>query len=203
MPEPLAIIGNIAPYLRLLREHAIFGELSEQALKDLVVRSDLIGFAPSESILRQGDASDSALLITQGEVDVFVDGAQGPIQIRQMSSGALIGEIGVFAAVPRTASVRARTDVEALMIGRDDMLHIGGDNPAFLRAVMKQLGERIAAFNQAIAYYTNALTELEQQQLDPGKLENEAQPMPELVPFAHALRRMAERIGLRRGSASK
>jgi CRP-like cAMP-binding protein len=203
MPEPLAIIGNIAPYLRLLREHAIFGELSEQALKDLVVRSDLIGFAPSEPILRQGDASDSALLITQGEVDVFVDGAQGPIQIRQMSSGALIGEIGVFAAVPRTASVRARTDVEALMIGRDDMLHIGGDNPAFLRAVMKQLGERIAAFNQAIAYYTNALTELEQQQLDPGKLENEAQPMPELVPFAHALRRMAERIGLRRGSASK
>jgi phosphoserine phosphatase RsbU/P len=203
MPEPRAIIGNIAPYLRLLREHAIFGELSEQALKDLVVRSDLIGFAPSEPILRQGDASDSALLITQGEVDVFVDGAQGPIQIRQMSSGALIGEIGVFAAVPRTASVRARTDVEALMIGRDDMLHIGGDNPAFLRAVMKQLGERIAAFNQAIAYYTNALTELEQQQLDPGKLENEAQPMPELVPFAHALRRMAERIGLRRGSASK
>jgi CRP-like cAMP-binding protein len=203
MPEPRAIIGNIAPYLRLLREHAIFGELPEQSLKDLVIRGDLIGFAPSELILRQGQASDSVLLITQGDVDVFVDGAQGPIALGQMSTGALIGEIGVFADVPRTASVRARTEVEALMIGRDDMLHIGGDDPAFLRAVMKHLGERIAAFNQAIAYYTNALAELEQQELDPSGLEGDGEPMPELVPFVHALRRMAERIGLRRAGASK
>src|SRR5262245_48016803 len=112
MPELRAIIGNVAPYLRLLREHRIFGQVSEEALKSLVVRSDLIAFRPDELLLRQGDPSHSALLITQGEVGVFVETAQGEVQLGTVSAGALLGEIGVFAELPRTASVRARTAAE-------------------------------------------------------------------------------------------
>jgi CRP-like cAMP-binding protein len=198
MPEPRAIIGNIAPYLRLLREHVVFRELTEPALKDLVVRGDLFDFVATELMLRQGEASDSAWLVTRGEIDIFIDGPLGPVQLGQASAGALIGEIGVFADVPRTASVRARTPVEALRIGRADMLQIGGESPAFLRAVMKQLGGRIAAFNQAIAYYSHALDRLEQQEFDPKHLELAPATLPELYNFAYRFRRMAERIGLRR-----
>jgi len=192
MPEHHTIIGTVAPYLTLLREHAIFGQLPEHALKDLIIRSDLVVFAAGELMLRQGDPSDSALLITQGEVDVLVDASPGPIQLGQLSTGALIGEIGVFADLPRTANVRAWTRVEALRLGRDDVLHIGGDDPAFLRAVMRELGKRIAAFNQAIGFYTTALARLEQQ-LDAESL-SAPPPMPELVNFAHALRKIAQRV---------
>src|SRR5512133_3571871 len=138
MPEQRAMIGNLAPYLRLLRDHEVFGQLPEEALKTLIVRSDLIAFAPNELLLRQGDASDSALLITQGEVEIFVEAAHGAVELGRASSGALLGEIGVFADLPRTAGVRARTAVESLKIARDDVLDIGGGEPAFLRAVMKQ-----------------------------------------------------------------
>ncbi len=203
MPDQRALIGNIQSYLRLLRAHQVFRELPEQALKDLVVRSDRIDYAANEIMLQQGEASDSALLITQGEADVFVDTAQGTVQLGRSASGALIGEIGVFADLPRTASVRARTMVEALKISRDDMLQIGGDNPAFLRAVLKQLGERIAAFNETIGFYTQALARLERQELDPQMLDGQPQPMPELVTFARAFRTVAERIGLRRSRRSE
>jgi CRP-like cAMP-binding protein len=202
MPEQRPMIGNIAPYLRLLREHAIFGELPEQALKDLVIRSDLIGFAAAEPLLRQGEPSDAIWLITQGEVDVRVDSSLGPVVLGRACAGALLGEIGVFADLPRTANVSACTDVEALRIGRDDMLQIGGEDPAFLRAVMKQLGARIAAFNQSIAYYTDALNRLEQPDFDPVDLTQSPQPLPELVNFATSFRRLAERFGLRRASSS-
>jgi len=195
MPEQHTIIGTVAPYLKLLREHAIFGELPEQALKDLIIRSDLVVFAAGELMLRQGDPSDSALLITQGEVDVLVDASPSPVQLGQLSTGALIGEIGVFADLPRTANVRAWTRVEALKLGRDAVLQIGGNDPAFLRAVMRELGKRIADFNQAIGFYTTALARLEQQ-LDPHSLEDPA-PLPELVSFAHALRRIVQRISPR------
>lgn len=195
MPEQHTIIGTVAPYLKLLREHAIFGELPEQALKDLIIRSDLVVFAAGELMLRQGDPSDSALLITQGEVDVLVDASPGPVQLGQLSTGALIGEIGVFADLPRTANVRAWTRVEALKLGRDAVLQTGGNDPAFLRAVMRELGKRIADFNQAIGFYTTALARLERE-LDPPSLEDPA-PLPELVNFAHALRRIAQRISPR------
>jgi phosphoserine phosphatase RsbU/P len=197
MPEQRAIIGHIAPYLRLLREHQAFGALPEQDLKTLLVRSDLIEFAQGELLLRQGAPSDSVLLIVQGEVDVFVETWQGEVQLGRMSSGALVGEIGVFADLPRTASVRAHTLTQALKIDRADVLQIGGENLAFLRAVLAQLGARIATFNQTIGDYTDIMAELEQQDFDPSVLDH-SQPLPEFVGFAQRLRRMAERIGLRK-----
>jgi CRP-like cAMP-binding protein len=195
MPEQHTIIGTIAPYLALLREHAIFGELPEQALKDLIIRSELVVFAAGELMLRQGDPSDSALLVTHGEVDVLVDASPGPVQLGQLSTGALIGEIGVFADLPRTANVRAWTTVEALKLGRDDVLQIGGNDPAFLRAVMRELGKRIAEFNQAIGFYTTALGRLERE-LDAAGLD-EPPPLPELATLTHALRRIAQRLSPR------
>lgn len=198
MPDQRAIIGNMGSFLRLLREHQIFSQLSDQSLKDLIVRSDLLGFGPDELLLRQGDPSDSALLITTGEVDVFVDGSPSPVAIAQLSSGALIGEVGVFADVPRTAHVRAKGPVEVLKMARNDLLHIGGDNPAFLRSVMKLLGERILAFSQAVGFYTEALAALEQRKLDPHALEDPKQPIPELVNFARTFRRIAAWIVSRR-----
>jgi CRP-like cAMP-binding protein len=192
------MIGNVAPYLQLLREHQAFGELPEQALKTLVVRSDLIAFAPGELLLRQGDESDSALLLTQGEVEVFVETAQGRVELGQLARGALLGEIGVFADLPRTAGVRAKDGVEALRIARDDVLSIGGENLAFLRAVMKQLGQRIAAFNRTVGFYSEALARLERHELDARALDAQPQPLPEFATFAHGFRRMAERFGLRR-----
>jgi CRP-like cAMP-binding protein len=197
MPEQHAMIGNIAPYLHLLREHEAFGALPDQDLKTLIVRSDLIDFAQGELLLRQGAPSDSVLLIAKGEVDVFVETSQGQVQLGRMSSGALVGEIGVFADVPRTASVRAHTLTQALKIDRDDVLQIGGENLAFLRAVLTQLGQRIATFNETIGYYTDILAELEQQDFDPSILDH-SQPLPEFVGFAHSFRRLAERIGLRK-----
>lgn len=197
MPEQRAIIGHIAPYLRLLREHQAFGALPEQDLKTLIVHSDLIEFAEGELLLRQGAPSDSVLLIVQGEVDVCVETSQGQVQLGRMSSGALVGEVGVFADLPRTASVRAHTPTQALKIARDDVLQVGGENLAFLRAVLAQLGERIATFNQTIGDYTDVLAELEQRDFDPSILDH-SQPLPEFVGFAQSLRRMVERIGLRK-----
>ena len=198
MPEQRAIVGNMSSFLGLLREHQIFRELPDHTLKDLVVRSDLIGYAANELMLRQGDPSDSALLITQGDADVLVDGSQGQVPIGQLAVGALVGEVGVFADMPRTASVRARNAVEVLKIGRDDILASGGDNPAFLRAVIRQLGERMVAFNEAVGVYTETLAELEQRNFEARLLDDLPQPTPELAGFAQALRRMAARIGLRR-----
>jgi len=198
MPEQRAIVGTMSSYLGLLREHQIFRELPDHVLKDLVVRSDLIGYAANELMLRQGDPSDFALLITQGDADVLVDGSQGQVPIGQLTVGALVGEVGVFADMPRTASVRARSAVEVLKIGRDDILASGGENPAFLRAMIRQLGERMIAFNQAVGVYTETLAELEQRNFETRLLDDLPQPTPELAGFAQALRRMAARVGLRR-----
>jgi phosphoserine phosphatase RsbU/P len=197
MPEERAIVGNVARYLQLLRAHRIFGQLDEPTLKDLVIRSDLLAYQADELLLRQGEASDSALLITAGEVDVLVDTTQGEVQLARLANGALIGEIGVFTDLPRTASVRAHGAVEALVIGRDDLLAIADHNPAVLHAVIAQLGETVGTFNAAVALFTDALAALERDHLDPAMLQALLQPMPELVNFAHTFRRVVAGLARR------
>jgi phosphoserine phosphatase RsbU/P len=190
MPEPRAIVGNVARYLQLMRAHRIFGQVDEGALKDLVVRGDLVAYQADELLLRQGDPSDTALLITAGEVDILVDTAQGQVQLARLANGALIGEIGVFTELPRTANVRAHGAVEALVIGRDHLMTIADQNPAVLHAVIGQLGETVGTFNEAVALFTDALAALERDHLDPAVLAALLQPMPELVNFAHTFRRV-------------
>jgi hypothetical protein len=67
--------------------------------------------------------------------------------------------------------------------------------------MMAQLGKRIAAFNQEIGLYTNALRRLEQN-LELPALDNPP-PIPELVNFAQALRRIAQRMMLRRSGSNE
>ena len=129
---------------------------------------------------------------------MLVDGSQGQVPIGQLAVGALVGEVGVFADMPRTASVRAHSAVEVLKIGRDDILASGGENPAFLRAMIQQLGERMVAFNEAVGVYTDDLGGARAANFEARLLDDLPQPTPELAGFAHALRRVAARIGLRR-----
>ena len=197
MPEPRALVGNVAPYLRLLRAHPIFRQVSEAELKTLVVRGDLLVYQPDEVLLRQGEPSDSALLITAGDVDVLVDTAQGQVQLARLSEGSLIGEIGVFTALPRTAGVRAHGAVEALLLGSDDLIAAADRSPAVLHAVIAQLGETVGTFNQAVAIFTDALAALERNELDPAMLDALLQPMPELVNFAHTFRRVVAGLAQR------
>jgi len=86
----------------------------------LATRTKRQVFAPGDLIMRQGDIGENAFLIEQGQVEIFVDhhGKEQPLGKRGM--GAIIGEMAIVDAKPRTASVRALTPCTLLAISRDD-----------------------------------------------------------------------------------
>ena len=80
-------------------------------------------------VIAQGAPSDSLLVLGSGglRVEVLVEGAD-PVTVAHCRPGALVGEIGLYAGVPRTARVVAeepstfdRIDAAALArMARDD-----------------------------------------------------------------------------------
>jgi len=183
-----------ARVLDLLRAHPTLGEYPVAALTALVETSELMRFEPNEIMLQQGTSSESALFIVAGEADILVETSYGSVQIAHCSPKMLIGEIGAFTELPRTATVRARTSVEALKIGRAQLLDLGQANSKLLLFVISQLGERLSRLNQAIGFYTNALTALERNDFDTRLLNDLLNPMPELLDFSHSFLRLAEQI---------
>jgi phosphoserine phosphatase RsbU/P len=192
-------VGNAEPtILSLAQSNPVLGRLSPATLKDLLAGGEQVDLGPGRALVRQGDRSDCAYLILEGELDIQVDTSYGDVHLAHILPGALIGEIGVFADLPRTATVRTQTAVRALKFDRKQLLRAGDRAPALLRSVINGLGRQITNYNQAIGLYTNALSALERHDFDVRILDELLHPIPEIVNFGHSFRRMAEQIVLRR-----
>jgi CRP-like cAMP-binding protein len=93
-----------------------------------------------EEIIRRGDQGDRFYVVGSGEVEVLLDG-QPP---RREGPGSYFGEIALLRDVPRTATVRAATDVELFALDRDDFLPAvtghGGSSEAAEAVIGSRLG---------------------------------------------------------------
>jgi phosphoserine phosphatase RsbU/P len=182
----------------LARSNPILGTLSPTTVGLLLAQSEPVDFDPQAVLVEQGHTSDCAYLIVDGEAEVQVHTSFGDVHLASVGPGALIGEIGVFADLPRNATVRAKTHTRALRLDREHLRAAGDRDPALLRSVVGRLGSHIARFNGAIGLYTNAVNALERDDFNLAILDELRQPGPELLDFAHQFRRMAEQIVERR-----
>ena len=188
-----------SPELRAaIRAASAFRELSDNNLAILIDAAELQKFDPDAILMVQGEPSDYAMLILEGEVTVTADSARGAIPISTLHAPSLVGELGSLAQLPRSATARARTPVTALRFGRAALVEVARATPSLLIDVIARMGERLRKFNGAVSLYTEALGALEHHELDPALLEELRNPIPGLADFGQTFGRMAEQIILRR-----
>ena len=69
-------------------------------------------------MVRQGDPGDGFYVIRSGEVEVFEDG----VSVRREGPGEGFGEIALLRRVPRTATVRAVTELDLVRLEGEDFV---------------------------------------------------------------------------------
>ena len=85
---------------------------------------------PGTVLIREGDAGDLFYVIVEGEVEV----TSGGTHLRRLGPGAYIGEIALLRAVPRTATVVAKTPLRLLALQREPFLLAVTGHPQSVRA---------------------------------------------------------------------
>lgn len=145
-------------------------------------------------LLCQGDKSRHAYYVTEGEVAVFAESAYGRVQLASLSAPRLIGELGVLAGFPRTATIEATTPITVYRLTGSQLVEVGHRAPDFLLSVISQLGLQLDGMNRALTLYGNALSALERREFDSRILDDLTHPSPQLVTFANAFKRFAEQI---------
>jgi serine phosphatase RsbU (regulator of sigma subunit) len=183
--------------LSLLRVHPFIQALPEASFDRLLSEGKPGTAEPGAVLLVQGAASDAAILLIEGAVEVVAETVSGEIRLASVDAPALLGEIGVIADLPRTATIRARARVSFLSIGKDVFNHMAEESPQILRHVVGRLGGQLKSLNSAIGVYTDALVALENETFDQSVFDKLNNPSAELVNFAETFRRMAEQIALR------
>jgi predicted MFS family arabinose efflux permease len=97
------------------------------------------------AVVRQGDPGDAYYVITDGSADVVGDGAV----VRSLGPGDSFGEISLLHDVPRTATIRAATDLTLFELDREDFLHAVAGSSASSEAARDVIAGHLANFRPA------------------------------------------------------
>jgi len=101
-----------------LRACRLFDGLGDEELLTFVQKLPIENRGPGEILMTEGEPSDSVLLLARGRAKVFVRQRSGRDGLlRDLGEGAFLGEIGVLAERPRTATA---TTAKASVILRVD-----------------------------------------------------------------------------------
>jgi MFS family permease len=123
----------------LLRAIPIFAPLGEPVLEGLAARLVPLREPAGTEIVRKGEAGNRFYLVADGEIEVVLD--SGPP--RREGAGAYFGEIALLRDVPRTATVRAATDVELYALERDDFVTAVTGHAGSAQAAEAVVGARL------------------------------------------------------------
>ncbi|WP_246801172.1 patatin-like phospholipase family protein [Bradyrhizobium genosp. L] len=121
---------------------ALFKTLSaEQRLRAIaaMTRQDLVR---GQLLVEQGASADALYLVLHGALSVFRSDQAEPIS--ELRAGELVGEIGFFANIPRTANVIAIRDTSVLVLTRAAYATLVQEAPAIVDALLAALAQRFA-----------------------------------------------------------
>ncbi|MDR7360876.1 MFS transporter [Nocardioides marmoribigeumensis] len=122
----------LAPRVRLLSGIGLFAEVREGALEQLAGQAEEVSVPAGTAVVTQGEPADAFYVIESGDLAVSSTGEDGVArELPEMGAGTGFGEIGLIEAIPRTATVTARTDAALLKVsGQAFLAALTADQPS-------------------------------------------------------------------------
>jgi len=134
-----------------LRQVPMFRDIDPARLKLLAFTSERVQFAPGQRFFSQGDPADAAYVVLDGRATVSLGAPGGEIQVAELGRNALVGEMGILADNPRSATVTAAEATTALRIDKRVFLELLTHFPQMSIAVMRELAGRLERTNAQLA----------------------------------------------------
>jgi cAMP-dependent protein kinase regulator len=115
----------------------MFGSLGMEGFLRLTSAFAVRRFGAGEALMTQGQTSDDMWLLARGEVVVELHKKEQVSELAVLGPGALMGEMGMVARTPRSATVRARTHGIGLVAEIDEIESIADDLDEVAEVIVK------------------------------------------------------------------
>jgi MFS family permease len=126
-------------WLELLEKIPIFAPLPAPGIERLAQALEPLALTAGSVLFSAGDAGDRFYIVESGELGVDLPSGQ-----KVEGAGGWVGEIALLRDIPRTATVRALTDVQLLALDRDVFLDAVTGHDRASQAATFIVGERLA-----------------------------------------------------------
>lgn len=101
--------------------------------------ADYVSYSAGEAMIKQGTTGYEFIVILEGGVDVTVDGEV----IATLGAGDHVGEMALLSNSPRNATVVAKDNVRALLVGSREFRALVELSPSLDRKLLTSLTARL------------------------------------------------------------
>ncbi len=109
-----------------------------------------VAFKAGDTIISEGDEGDAAYFIVSGSVEVLIGRGGSPKSVGCLETGEVFGEMSLIEPGPRSATVKAVTDVECLAASYAEFIDAIETHPERAVAFMKTLVRRLRQMNDLL-----------------------------------------------------
>ncbi len=141
-------------------------ELNEEELQSFVSRVRAKTIQKDEIICQEGDAGDSLMVISRGEVGISKRiPKEKEVWVRNLKAGDFFGEFGFFTDQKRHATVRAAIECEILEISRDELNQIIEAHPRIREVLYNLYKQRVLDLFLTVSPLFSSLTLMERDEV--------------------------------------
>jgi CRP/FNR family cyclic AMP-dependent transcriptional regulator len=108
-------------------------------------------FQPGELVIKEGTKGTSAFIILSGAVEVLKKSGDRDIPVATLGEGQVFGEMGLIEDRPRSATIKAMTELKLRVISREGFNELLKKKPSVLIPIIKSLFERLRQASEMLA----------------------------------------------------
>ena len=132
--------------LLFVRGVPIFQELRDDFLVRLAAIMDELSFPTKYTIFTEGQEGRSLYIVVSGRVRVHI----GEQELAQLEQGTCFGEMSLFDAEPRSATVTTLEPCECLMLTQQQLYDAIDETPGIAVNIIRLLSRRIRELNHTL-----------------------------------------------------
>lgn len=103
---------------------------------------------PGDEMTRQGSVGREAFVILSGVASVIKDGAE----VARLGPGDHVGELSLLDGGPRSATVRAETDMDLLVLSKPAFNAVLDEVPTLAHKLLVSMAERLRESEQSLSH---------------------------------------------------
>jgi len=142
---------SLLSHLDLIRRIPIFSMLTEAEAVLLSQRAHKVRYKRGENLLTQGQRSDALFIVLTGKARVVVkDLRQREVILSDLQPGECVGEMSLIDNEPHSATVRADTVCDVLVLESQAFARCLAENSSLSYGVMRGLVQRLRQADRKI-----------------------------------------------------
>ncbi len=110
---------DIEDKIKIIKKSPIFKNLSKEECSHIAEVAEELKYKKGSIIFEENAQPDGFYIITEGEVEILKRGEDSPEVLAIKGEGDVFGEMSVIDELPRSASIKAKTDIALLKLNKD------------------------------------------------------------------------------------